>query len=104
MVFPELHESAELPGAWFPRLESGRLRLAENDELLLGGLADAWLTPGRIRVRPWPFHGFDHGRGLREWAAHGSVEREDRDPDNDNHSSRMCFASPTGRAPCSRTG
>jgi hypothetical protein len=93
-AFPELHKSAELHGAWFPRLEDGRLRLAEHDERLLASISDEWLTPGDlgkriVRVRGWerllwPFGGFAHVQRLREWAAHGAVAREVRDPDNDN--------------------
>lgn len=88
-VFPELSESSELHGAWFPRLKGGRLRLAELDELLLGRLSDTWCTtwdllaemPGRERLL-WPFGGLYPVVRLRAWAAHGAVAREARSDDN----------------------
>lgn len=89
LVFPELHESAELHGAWFPRFEGGHLRLAEHDERLLGCLTDRPLTtrelisemPGHERLL-WPFGGFVPVRRLRAWAAHGAVAREARSHDS----------------------
>jgi hypothetical protein len=93
-VFPELHESAELHGAWFPRLEDGRLRLAEHDQRLLASLTDEWLTPGdlsQLIIKThgwerllWPFGGFLPVSRLRQWAAHGAVARKVHDPDDDN--------------------
>jgi hypothetical protein len=89
LVFPELRESAELHGSWFPRFEGGHLRLAEHDERLLGCLTDRWLTtrelifemPGHERLL-WPFGGFVPVRRLRAWAAHGAVAREARSHDS----------------------
>lgn len=88
-VFPELRESAELHGTWFPRFDGGHLRLAEHDELLLGCLTDRWLTmrefifkvPGHARLL-WPFGGFVPVRRLRAWAAHGAIAREARSHDS----------------------
>jgi hypothetical protein len=89
LTFPELGDSAELHGAWFPRLEHGRIRLAELDELLLGQLNNSWLTtrdliremPGRERLL-WPFGGSIPVLRLQAWAAHGVVAREIRSHDS----------------------
>lgn len=100
-AFPELSESAELLGTWFPRIDGGRLRLSEHDERLLGSLTDEWLTPldlsklitktrGWERLL-WPFGGFVSIWRLRQWAAHGAVAREVRDPNNDNPLERDAF-------------
>ncbi len=84
-VFPELTSSAELHGAWFPRLTDGRLRLSELDELLLGVLDDSWRTTSdllkmlpldRLVRLAWPFHPFIPIYRLRAWATHGALERE----------------------------
>jgi hypothetical protein len=102
LVFPELRESADLHGAWFPRLEGDRLRLAEHDARLLGSLTDQWLmpwelnkliteTPGWERLL-WTFGSyFVPLWRLRAWAAHGVVAREVRDPDNDNRLEQDVF-------------
>ena len=93
-VFPELTESADLYGTWFPRLEDGRLRLAEHDERLLASLTDEWLTPWDLsepvfkergwQQLLWPFGAFVPVWRLRQWAANGVVAREVRNPDNGN--------------------
>jgi hypothetical protein len=94
-VFPELSESADLYGDWFPRLEDGRLRLAEHDKRLLASLTDEWVTfwdlmklitetPGWERLL-WTFGSYSVPLWrLRAWAARGVVECEVRDHDNDN--------------------
>jgi hypothetical protein len=100
-AFPELSESAELLDTWFPRLDDGRLRLSEHDERLLRSLTDEWLMPldlsklitktrGWERLL-WPFGGFVLIWRLRQWAAHGAVSREIRDPNNDNPLERDAF-------------
>jgi hypothetical protein len=85
-VFPELTSSAELHGAWFPRLSDGRLRLSELDELLLGGFDDSWRTTSdffktlqldRLARLAWPFQSFFPITRLRAWAALGVLEREE---------------------------
>lgn len=84
-VFPELTSSAELHGAWFPRLTDGRLRLSELDEVLLGGLDDSWRTtsdlfkilpPDRVVRLNAPFDSFFSVYRLRAWATHGVLQRE----------------------------
>ncbi|HEX2686382.1 MAG TPA: DUF1835 domain-containing protein [Kofleriaceae bacterium] len=93
-AFPEFSESADVYGTWFPRLEDGRLRLAEHDERLLASLTDEWLTPwvlsepvfkerGWQRLL-WPFGTFVPVWRLRQWAANGVVAHEVRNPDNGN--------------------
>ncbi|HEX7938234.1 MAG TPA: hypothetical protein VF483_04530, partial [Gemmatimonadaceae bacterium] len=99
-AFPELGESAELYGTWFPRLEDGRLRLSEHDERLLGSLTDEWLTPLDLSKRItktrgwerllWPFGGFVSVWRLRQWPT-CMVAREVRDPDHDNPLERDAF-------------
>jgi hypothetical protein len=95
LSFPEFGQRAELHGTWFPRLDDGRLRLSEHDERLLGSLTDEWLTPQDLcspvfTVRGWqrmlwPFGSFVAVWRLQEWAAHGVVAREVRNPEgNDN--------------------
>jgi hypothetical protein len=91
-VFPELSESADLYGDWFPRLEDGRLRLAEHDERLLASLTDEWLITWDLNTRITTKHGWErllwtYGSlvsfwRLRQWAAHGVVERDVRARDN----------------------
>jgi hypothetical protein len=101
-AFPELSESADLYGTWFPRLEGGRLRLAEHDARLLGSLTDQWLmpcdlnmliteTPGWERLL-WMFGSyFVPIWRLRAWAAHGAVAREVRDHNNDHRLEQDAF-------------
>jgi len=82
-VFPELTSSAELHGAWFPRLRGDRLHVAEFDELLLGRVGDTWRTTRALLadkagserlVRPFgPFYAIER---LRAWAAHGALARQ----------------------------
>jgi hypothetical protein len=91
-VFPELMSSAELHGAWFPRLADGRLRLSEIDEDLLGALDGSWrstspiferLTQERFERVARRFHPFIAIYRLRDWASLGVCEREeliDRNP------------------------
>ena len=43
-AFPELTSSADLHGAWFPRVMGGRLRLSELDTILLGCVTESWGT------------------------------------------------------------
>lgn len=86
-VFPELTSSADLHGAWFPRLTNGRLRLSEIDEDLLGGLDDSWrstqdivfgtLTHERFERVARRFHPFIAIYRLRDWASRGVLEREE---------------------------
>lgn len=84
-AFPELTTSAELHGAWFPRLADRRLRLSELDEVLLGGLGQSWirfsdiaqmLPPDQLARLVRPFVAFFCVERLRAWAAHGAVEYE----------------------------
>jgi hypothetical protein len=84
-VFPELTSSAELHGAWFPRLADGRLRLSEIDEDLLGALDGSWrstfplfqrLTQERFERVARRFHPFIAIYRLRDWASLGALERE----------------------------
>lgn len=84
-VFPELTSSAELHGAWFPRLTDGRLHLSELDEVLLGGFDDSWRSTSEfLRTLPldrlarlvWPFAHFFCVHRLRAWATHGVLEHE----------------------------
>jgi hypothetical protein len=88
-AFPELDETGELHGAWFPRLTDSQLRLSELDELLLGQLGDDRRTPRELiadmpeRERLlWPFGAFAPVRRLRAWAAHGAIAREVRSHDS----------------------
>ncbi len=101
-VFPELHESAELHGAWFPRLEDGRLHLAEYDQCLLESLTDEWLMP-RDLLRPTvKIPGWDRLLRtfgsysvpiwrLHAWAEHGVVARESRGYANGNRLEQDVF-------------
>jgi hypothetical protein len=99
LVFPELRESADLYGDWFPRLDGGRLRLAEHDERLLASLTDEWLITWDLNELITEKHGWErllwtHGSlapfwRLRQWAAHGVVVREVRD-DHDNDDRLEC--------------
>ena len=84
-VFPELTSSAELHGAWFPRLAVGRLQLSEIDDDLLGALDDSWrtthdvfgrLTQERAERVACRFHPFIAIHRLRDWASLGVLERE----------------------------
>lgn len=85
-VFPELTSSAELHGAWFPRLADGRLHLSEIDEDLLGALDGSWrstfplferLTQERFERVARRFHPFIAIYRLRDWASLGVCEREE---------------------------
>jgi hypothetical protein len=85
-VFPELTSSAELHGAWFPRLADGRLRLSEIDEDLLGALDGSWCSIGNIFQRLTQerfervarrFHPYIAIYRLRDWASRGALEREE---------------------------
>lgn len=85
-VFPELTSSAELHGAWFPRLADGRLRLAEIDEDLLAALDDSWRSTQKIfeRLTQEPFervarrfHPYIAIYRLRDWASLGVLERDE---------------------------
>ena len=97
LVFPELRESADLHGDWFPRLEDGRLRLAEHDERLLASLTDEWLITWDLNTRIsakhggerllWTYGGLVTFWRLRQWAAHGVVAREIRA--NDDSAERL---------------
>ncbi|HEX4454276.1 MAG TPA: hypothetical protein VH143_25610 [Kofleriaceae bacterium] len=90
-AFPELTTSAELHGAWFPRIQDGRLRLSELDEVLLGSAGDSWRTPRKI-VEALPearltqlvrmFDAYFHVERLRAWATRGVLERETLDDQN----------------------
>ena len=84
-LFPELTMSAELHGAWFPRLEDRRLQLSQLDELLLGAFDDSWRTtfellptlpPDRLARLVGPFDAFFSDYRLRAWATQGVLERE----------------------------
>jgi hypothetical protein len=114
-VFPELSESADLYGTWFPRLEDERLRLAEHDARLLGSLTDEWLTPWDLnklitKTPGWERLLWTFGSyfvpiwRLRAWAAHGAVAREARDHNNDSRLDQDAFALPTGLESCLLTG
>lgn len=90
-VFPELTSSAELHGAWFPRVADGRLRLSEIDEDLLGALDGSACTIGKIFQRlpeerfervARRFHAYIAIYRLRDWASRGALEREERVDDN----------------------
>jgi hypothetical protein len=107
VVFPELNESAELHGAWFPRLADGRLHLSEYDQCLLASLTDEWLmpcdllnptvTPGWERLlRTFGSYYVPIWR-LHAWAAHGVVAREARGYANGNRLEQDVFRL-TGRA------
>jgi len=86
-VFPELTVSAEIHGAWFPRLDGERLFLSRLDEVLLGRVGDSACTSGELldgasRELLEPFDGFFPIERLRAWASHGVLAREthsDRD-------------------------
>lgn len=84
-VFPELTSSADLHGAWFPRLMDGRLHLSELDAVLLRGIDGSWRTTGDVHQAfapdmfarlVCPFHPFFSIYRLRAWATHGVLERE----------------------------
>lgn len=87
-VFPELRDSADLYGDWFPRLEDGRLRLSMNDERILASLTDELLITWDLNKRisnesAWEQRLWAHGGlvafwRLRQWAEHGVVAREMR--------------------------
>ena len=90
-VFPELTSSAELHGAWFPRLIDGCLRLSELDAILLGGIVGSWRTtrdvhqalpPDLFARLVWPFHPFFSIYRLRAWATHGVLDREELADEN----------------------
>lgn len=85
-AFPELTSSAELHGAWFPRLADARVRLSEIDEDLLGALDGSWHSIGNIFQRltqDWfervarRFHPYIAIYRLRDWARLGVLEREE---------------------------
>lgn len=91
-VFPELASSAELHGAWFPRLTGERLRLSELDEVVLGLVDDTSRPTYEIlknadekllALLVQPFHGFYPIERLRAWATHGAIARETH-PDRTN--------------------
>lgn len=96
-MFPELRESADLHGDWFPRLEDGLLHLAEHDERLLASLTDEWLITWDLNTRIsekhggerllWTYGGLVAFWRLRQWAAHGVVAREVRA--NDDSAERL---------------
>jgi len=91
-VFPELTTTADLHGAWFPRLTDWSLHLSELDEVLLGAFDDSWrptcellqkLHPGRLARLVEPFDPLFSIYRLRAWATKGVLEREalaDQDP------------------------
>lgn len=95
LVFPELHESADLHGAWFPRIEDGRLRLSEYDQCLLASLTDEWMRPCDLMrslarvpeldrlLRTFGAYWIPIWR-LRAWAARGTIQSEFRDYANGN--------------------
>jgi hypothetical protein len=86
-AFPEIHESAELHGAWFPRLHDGRLYLSEYDQCLLSSLTGQWLMPYKLLrhtikipgwlglLRTFGSYSIPIWR-LRAWAALGIIERQ----------------------------
>lgn len=89
-AFPELSESGDVHGAWFPRRQGDRLYLSQLDELLLGSLREPWLTmPGLIHEMRGrerlldPFGLFVAFLRLKQWAAHGGVEHRCHEPDED---------------------
>jgi len=100
-VFPEIGESADLHGDWFPRLENGRLRLSQHDERLLASLTDEWLITWDLNERISTVSGWErllrtHGSlvpywRLRQWAAHGVVAREVRDNDGQLECEKTLF-------------
>jgi hypothetical protein len=87
-VFPELTSSADLHGAWFPRIKNGRLQLSELDEVLLGSFDDSWRTAfqklpeHRVEQLVSPFDAYFSVERLRAWATHGVLERESVTDDN----------------------
>lgn len=90
-AFPELTSSAELHGAWFPRLADGRLRLSDIDEDLLGALDGSWrgiqdlfgrLPQERFERVARRFHPYIAIYRLRDWASRGALEREELVDDN----------------------
>lgn len=93
-MFPELHESADLHGAWFPRIDGDQLRLSEHDERLLATLTDEFLITWDLSKRItevsgwerllWTYGGLVPFWRLRQWAAHGVVEHEVRDYNDDD--------------------
>jgi hypothetical protein len=110
LAFPELRESADLYGDWFPRLDGDRLLLAAHDERLLASLTNEWLITWDLNERIAEKHGWErllwtHGSlapfwRLRQWAARGVVAREvryDHDTDEQLECERTMFRS-TDRA------
>ena len=83
-TFPQLTQTAEVHGWWFPRLVDGKLRLADLDELILSLLADDWRTPidllrsdrgTELSERLFmPFGDLYFLRRLQDWVQHGGVE------------------------------
>ncbi len=94
-AFPELHESAESHGVWFPRPHGDRIRLSEYDQCLLDSLTDEWLMPcdllspmldmpeREVVIRPFGAYYVPVWR-LRVWADRGVVAREYRGHANGN--------------------
>jgi hypothetical protein len=82
-AFPELTSSAELHGAWFPRLRDARLHLSNLDEVLLSCVDGSWQRPldllkrdqERLAPLALAFDAFFSAERLRAWAAHGALER-----------------------------
>jgi len=107
-VFLELSDSADLHGAWFPRIEGGRLRLSEHDERLLASLTDEFLITWDLNKRISAVSGWErllwtHGGlvpfwRLRQWAAHGVVAREVGDDDGDSIEAQRTVFRGTDRA------
>lgn len=90
IVFPELSECGDVYGAWFPRLEGGRLRLSQLDELLLGSLREQWLTMpelmGELSGRERQLDAFGLMVAvlrLKDWAARGVVQHRRCDAEQD---------------------
>jgi hypothetical protein len=84
-AWPELTASADLHGAWFPRVIDGRLLLSELDEELLGNIGDGsdeprkiigTLPDHRISQLVGMFDAYFHVERLRQWATLGVLERE----------------------------
>jgi hypothetical protein len=88
-AFPDLAESTELHGAWFPRRAAGYLSLAEADEALLTSLSATPRTPSELFPRVPGITRLIAGFGsitlldrLRAWSGHGVIARDSRDEQN----------------------